>query len=165
MSEQEAVRRLVKSGPELWAQCSDPLLLSKHLAVFGEITITRLEPESAVAWEGESGSGTVSLETTGWGTRVRLTAAAPPPAATRPADPVILELELEPEVVRRPRRLGSLLHALLYRRREVSMAPMIPEPEFESDPAVDSESLNLVAELEAALDSLGAAHHRPYSRS
>ena len=85
MTEHEASRTLVKSPPELWAELSDPSSLAGHLAEsFGEIRITRLEPETAVAWEGERASGTVRIEPSGWGTRVTLTArepAAEPPVA------------------------------------------------------------------------------------
>ena len=71
MTEHEASRTLVKSPPELWAECSDAASLARHLdGSFGEIRITRLEPETAVAWEGELASGTVRLEPSGWGTRV-----------------------------------------------------------------------------------------------
>ena len=76
MREHEASRTLVKSPPELWEECSDAASLARHLGQFGEIRITRLEPESAVAWEGQAVSGTVRLEPSGWGTRVTLTAAA-----------------------------------------------------------------------------------------
>jgi hypothetical protein len=76
MAEHEASRTLVKSAPELWAECSDPASLARHLGSFGEIRITRLEPETAVAWEGDDVSGTVTLEPAGWGTRVILTATA-----------------------------------------------------------------------------------------
>jgi hypothetical protein len=74
MTIHEASRTLLKSPPELWAECSDPASLNRHLDSFGEIRITRLEPETAVAWEGEHASGTVKLEPSGWGTRVILTA-------------------------------------------------------------------------------------------
>jgi hypothetical protein len=95
MTEQEASRTLVKSPPELWSECSDASSLARHLDGFGEIRITRLEPESTVAWEGEHASGTVRLEPSGWGTRVTLTlrrgaaegdvqAALEPSAATEP---------------------------------------------------------------------------------
>src|SRR5919198_6360986 len=70
----EAQRTLVKSPPELWAELSDAEALGRHLGEFGEIRITRLTPESAVAWEGERARGTVELEPSGWGTRVKLTA-------------------------------------------------------------------------------------------
>lgn len=74
MSEVTAVRTLVKSPPELWAACSDVESLSQHLEAFGEIRITRLEPETTVAWEGERASGTVRIEPSGWGTKVTVTA-------------------------------------------------------------------------------------------
>ena len=74
MPEHVASRTLVKSAPELWAECSDPASLARHLGAFGEIRITKLEPETAVAWEGEDVRGTVTLEPAGWGTRVILTA-------------------------------------------------------------------------------------------
>src|SRR6516164_5342888 len=77
MSELEASRTLVKSPPELWAECSDAGSLARHLGHFGgEIRITRLDPETAVAWEGEHARGTVRIEPAGWGTKVILTAVA-----------------------------------------------------------------------------------------
>jgi hypothetical protein len=81
--EHQASRTLVKSPPELWAECSDAGSLARHLGEFGEIRITRLEPDTDVAWEGERASGTVRIESSAWGTRVTLTAQtkAEPPAA------------------------------------------------------------------------------------
>jgi hypothetical protein len=69
-----AKRTLVKSPPELWEELSEVERLAKHLGAFGEIKITKLEPEHKVAWEGEHASGTVSIEPSGWGTKVILTA-------------------------------------------------------------------------------------------
>ena len=90
MTEHEASRTLVKSPPELWAELSDQSSLASHLAEpFGEIRIIRLEPEIAVAWEGERASGTVRIEPSGWGTRVTLTARA--------ADPVTVASEPKSE--------------------------------------------------------------------
>jgi len=80
MDQLQAQRRLVKSPPELWAEVSNEDVLRHHLAPFGAIRITRLEPESTVAWEGERASGTVSLDSAGWGTRVTLTAVPVQPA-------------------------------------------------------------------------------------
>jgi hypothetical protein len=91
-------RTLVKSPPELWAEVSDVESLTRHLAAFGEITITRVEPESAVAWEGEHASGTVELTASGWGTKVTLTAEAQEPRAATPLAP-------EPEPEAEPQRL------------------------------------------------------------
>jgi hypothetical protein len=74
MSELTTKRTLVKSPPELWAEVSDLEALARHLGEFGEIKITRLEPETTVVWEGDRVSGTVKLEPSGWGTKVTLTA-------------------------------------------------------------------------------------------
>lgn len=85
MTDQRASRTLVKSVPELWAECSDASSLAKHLRAFGEIRITELEPESAVAWEGTAACGTVRLEPSGWGTRVVIRwRRAPVPAESAP---------------------------------------------------------------------------------
>ena len=91
MTEHVASRTLVKSPPELWAECSDAASLARHLDQFGEIRITRLDPETAVAWEGERARGTVRIEPAGWGTKVILTAVgvagkAPPEVGEAPAD-------------------------------------------------------------------------------
>jgi hypothetical protein len=74
MQDLTAKRTLVKSQPELWEELSEVERLAKHLGEFGEIKITRLEPEHTVAWEGKHASGTVSIEPSGWGTKVTLTA-------------------------------------------------------------------------------------------
>jgi hypothetical protein len=102
MTEIEASRTLVKSPPELWAECSEASTLARHLGQFGEIKITRLEPESAVAWEGTFASGTVRLEPSGWGTKVILTAqqveaSEPEPEAT--VEPEAAEPELDAVVL------------------------------------------------------------------
>ena len=75
MASLTAQRTLVKSPPELWTELSEVDRLAKHLEAFGEITITKLEPEHTVAWEGEHACGTVSLEPAGWGTKVTFEAA------------------------------------------------------------------------------------------
>ena len=77
MPDLTAKRTLVKSPPELWEELSEVERLAKHLGAFGEITITKLEPEHTVAWEGEHASGTVSIEPSGWGTKVTLRAELP----------------------------------------------------------------------------------------
>jgi hypothetical protein len=98
MHEPRAQRTLVKSPPELWAEVSDVDHLARHLGEFGEIRITRLEPETTVAWEGDRACGTVALEPSGWGTKVTLTAklaeeevAAEPVAVA--AEPVAVAAE------------------------------------------------------------------------
>jgi hypothetical protein len=182
MPELQAQRRLVKSPPELWAEVSDAASLARHLGEVGEITITRAEPESTVAWEGELASGTVQLEPAGWGTRVTLTAqpsggaAEPAPEAAAPAaEPAAAAPEpapaAEPQAPARP----SLLRRLFGRRTPEPVAnvhapvppapvaePPAPEPEQVADPDPADDGLH--AALTAALDSLGAAHHRPFSR-
>ena len=74
MEQSTAQRRLVKSPPELWAEVSSEDTLGRHLAQFGEIRITRTQPETTVAWEGDRASGTVRLEASGWGTKVTVSA-------------------------------------------------------------------------------------------
>jgi hypothetical protein len=148
----EAKRTLVKSPPELWAEVSDVAALAKHLGEFGEIRITRTEPETVVEWEGDRGSGTVRLEPSGWGTKVMLTVEEPPPA--EPPEP-------EPVVVVAPPRPRGLARFAWWRRR-----PAPPPPEPEPEPVVEPPppALDAAAVLDGVLDSLGAAHHRPFSR-
>src|SRR4051795_13079012 len=87
MPDLTAKRTLVKSRPELWEELSEVEGLAKHLGAFGEIKITKLEPEHMVAWEGEHASGTVSIEPSGWGTRVTLHAELPEEAAQEAEEP------------------------------------------------------------------------------
>jgi hypothetical protein len=242
MTEQHMARRtLVKSPPELWAQCSDAASLARHLGQFGEIRITRLEPETTVAWEGEDASGTVRLEPSGWGTQVTLTAetavevveaepvveAEVEEAEVAVEEPevaaVVAEEEPEPEPEEEPEReeerkreeerepeVGAAPRASFFARlrllfrvppreelvavkedeaddAELAVAEPEPEPEPEHEPvAVAAEPEVVEAEpepepvtvqpdaadttattaaLRAALDSLGQAHHRPFSRA
>jgi hypothetical protein len=97
MPDLTAKRTLVKSPPELWEELSEVDRLAKHLSAFGEITITKLEPEHTVAWEGERASGTVSIEPSGWGTKVTLHAELPEP--DEPPEP---EPEPEPAAAAEP---------------------------------------------------------------
>lgn len=250
MREHRATRTLVKSAPELWLTCSEESLLGRHLEPFGEITITRLEPESTVAWEGEAASGTVQIEPSGWGTRVTLTAVtisgetepvaaelgpggpAEPTAGEGPPEqtaseelPQSIASEKLPEPsasgeppeqgqppedtasseppeqtasrdfwsrmvwrIRRSRR--GRPHAVTAPADESLPTPVLeprPEPAAEArsedmnesiaqvvepdaevvepDADVGEPPFDLEAALTAALDSLGAAHHRPFSRS
>ena len=104
MPESTAQRTLVKSPPELWAEVSDAAALAKHLGEFGEIRITRLEPETTVAWEGDRASGTVKLEPSGWGTKVTLTAElVEPEPEPEPAMPEPVAVEPEPRARARAR--------------------------------------------------------------
>jgi len=148
MEHSTAQRRLVKSPPELWAEVSSEDTLARHLAPFGEIRITRVEPETTVAWEGERASGTVELAPAGWGTKVILTAkhaeraaarAAPraepePPRATLATAPPRSQPEPQPEpTLAAPpapdqRRHAGFLARLLRRRAEDAGQPGPPEP-------------------------------------
>ncbi len=73
MIHSEVQRTLVKSPPELWAEISDPEALARHLGDFGEIRITRMQPEQKIEWEAAEASGTVLIKPSGWGTKVKLT--------------------------------------------------------------------------------------------
>jgi hypothetical protein len=198
----EARRTIVKSPPELWTEISDPGSLGRHLEAFGEIRITRLEPETTVAWEGDRARGTVELAGSGWGTKVRLTAE--PVAAEEEAEPALqqpLAAEGEPEeeppagedprageeaAPEEPRKRRGFF-ARIFRRREetpvveepviVVEEPVAEEPVLEEpvaqEPAVEVPSAitlsrlpddEAAAVLDRALDTLGAAHHRPFSR-
>lgn len=258
MTELQASRTLVKSPPELWAECSDAASLARHLDGFGEIRITRLDPETTVAWEGERARGTVRIEPAGWGTKVVLTATAVPslaeeaPAADEAArgpsgdgpaggavaaaapieDPVLATepvqdavaaegaspepLGVDPPAVAysadspaappagvasppRRRRFARLLaflrgehepEALLMNpahpepvavdrpEAEVGTGPPAPEviepapappeavePAPAPEPPPSPPPTDTEAALAAALESLGQAHHRPYSRA
>ncbi len=243
---------MVKSPPELWAELSEVESLERHLGEFGDIKITRAEPETTVAWEGENASGTVELEPTGWGTKVTITAeVADPELEAQAAEPVVVapvSVEPEPvfvepepvlaepdprpldpepdlrspEPVAEPKRRGFFARWLRRDRREPPPAPPEaspselseeaerqlpvwsaqelpsepqPEPEpglesvveaaprddedFEFDFAIRRGDEQPEAEepprepiaperakevLETALENLGQAHHRPFSR-
>ena len=87
MISSEVQRTLVKSPPELWAELSDPDALARHLGEFGEIRITRVEPEKTVEWEGADTTGKVTLAPSGWGTKVTLAVTREVAEVTPPADP------------------------------------------------------------------------------
>ena len=147
----EAKRTLVKSPPELWAELSDIAALARHLGEFGEIRITRTEPESVVEWEGDLASGSVRLEPSGWGTTVTLTAL---PVMLDPPPP---EPEPEPE----PPKQGFWVR--MFQRRPPEPPPPRREPEEPQPlPAIDAGPGTAV--LANTLEALGTAHHRPFSR-
>jgi hypothetical protein len=262
MREQELSRTLVKSAPELWSECSDPDSLARHLgadSTFGEIRITRLEPETTVAWEGEHARGTVRIEPSGWGTRVTLAAEelagteevpstqevpgtpapeppapeppapappdpapdpqpppqppapqppeqppapqppppAPDPAPTPPGEPLppaagrpvsalgwlkrfflgepvkqmaLEEQRAEPaaaaaEVMREPEPVKPEPEPVKPEPEPVKPEPESVEPEAEPHEPEPAASQQLITALASALDSLGQAHHRPFSRA
>src|SRR4051812_1395820 len=182
-----AQRTLVKSPPELWSEVSDPDALARHFEGFGAIRISRLEPEVTVAWEGDRARGTVSLEPAGWGTKVTLTAEEPEVvAAVEPAPEPEPEPEPDPGWVAEPEpdpepepRKGFFSRWFRRRRPEPQPEPEpepelivepepepepAPEPVFEPEPELVLDAQETLAALEAVLDDLGAAHHRPFSR-
>lgn len=87
-----AQRTIVKSKPEIWEEISDVTSLARHLGEFGEIAITRITADTAVAWEGDRVRGTVTLERSGWGTKVTITAEAADDVAAPEAPADVTEL-------------------------------------------------------------------------
>jgi hypothetical protein len=93
-------------------------------------SMTRVDPETTVAWEGDRVSGTVELAPAGWGTKVVLTAttqavAAPAPATepTKPAEPAPIDVAAPSDP---PARRGFF--ARLLRRRARPARAEIPAP-------------------------------------
>ena len=148
MDQSQAQRRLVKSPPELWAELSSEDSLGRHLAEFGEIRITRIEPETTVAWEGDRASGTVEISPTGWGTQVTLTATAvaepelaepelaepkPPPAAPPPVPVATISLrETAPPVqpvAAEPDEAPRGFFSRFFRRHAAIPPPPGPSPD------------------------------------
>jgi len=164
MQDLTAKRTLVKSPPELWSELSEVERLARHLGAFGEIKITKLEPERTVAWEGDGASGTVSIEPSGWGTKVVLTATiegdepAPEPMPAPEPEPLAegvpeeashMETELQDPPKRKRRWLSRLFgwepsEPLGEQPVWVAGAPA-PEPEPEPEPEPAPEPV-LVAE-------------------
>lgn len=111
MADVEVSRTLVKSPPELWTEFEGDALQE----AVGEVTVRVTEPERALAWEAKGVRGTAVIESSGWGTKVTLTAeveeieqrvpevgfwgrfrAQPPPPPPVPAvDPKQVEGKLE----------------------------------------------------------------------
>jgi hypothetical protein len=132
MADLTAKRTLVKSPPELWDELSEVERLAKHLGRFGEIRITKLDPEQTVAWEGEHASGTVSIEPSGWGTKVTLTAELTEAEIEEPAGPEPAEAEPEPEPAE-AEPIGLLEAAI---DEPAGPEPAVPEP-GETEPPVE----------------------------
>jgi hypothetical protein len=136
MADLTAQRTLVKSPPELWSELSEVESLAKHLGELGEIRITKVEPESTVAWEGEEVSGTVELEQSGWGTKVTFRATVPEPGPAIESEAIAPEPAADPEPSPEPVAVES----------ELVEPERAPEPESEPvaiEPpaaAVESES-------------------------
>jgi hypothetical protein len=144
MSELTTKRTLVKSPPELWAEVSDLEALAKHLGEFGEIKITRVEPETTVVWEGDRVSGTVQLEPSGWGTKVTLTAELAeieePEPEPEPEPVAVEEPVIEPEPVEEPAAVEPPpsmpeepqpkrgFWSRVFKRRQAEVPPTEPPP-------------------------------------
>ena len=141
MISSEVERTLVKSPPELWTELSNPDALARHLGEFGDIRITRVEPERAVEWEAQNTAGTVRIKPSGWGTKVTLTAtrqfAAPAPAEAEPVpkgtpnpEPTPVAdrtIELEPEAA--PEPAPSATAEVI-----VEPTPMLDERQAQAEP-------------------------------
>jgi len=139
----ETQRTLVKSVPELWAELSEAALLGPMLEHFGEITITRLEPEASIEWQSEVAAGRVELAPSAFGTRVRLT------ARLRSGQAAV-----------EPKRPGLL--ARLFGARPAAPAGPAREGAANNPQAFDSRLAQ--GALTALLDEIGAARHRPFAR-
>ncbi|HLM27051.1 MAG TPA: hypothetical protein VK304_08800 [Thermoleophilaceae bacterium] len=66
----EVSRTLVKSPPELWPELSEGRLAE----AIGEAKVEVTEDERSVRWEAQGAQGSASLEPSGWGTKVTLSA-------------------------------------------------------------------------------------------
>ncbi len=148
----EVQRTLVKSPPELWTELSNPEALARHLGDFGEIRITKTEPETKVEWEAEEASGVVQLKQSGWGTKVTLSVTRTPAIPEQP--PVA-----EPGIVAEP---GPAPIAAV-EPEPVATEPVVTEPEpIEPEPiAVEPEPVPVAAEPEP--EPIAAAEPEPES--
>jgi hypothetical protein len=151
MQEPRAQRTLVKSPPELWSELSDIDSLARHLGEFGEIRITRLDPETTVAWEGDRARGTVLLEPSGWGTKVTITAQLADEPAAAPeavAEPMAVAPEPEPAAAEpEPAAAEPEPAAAEPEPVAVEPEPVAVEPEPEPEPvAVEPEPEPVAAE-------------------
>jgi len=171
MVSSEVQRTLVKSPPELWAEISDPDSLARHLGEFGQIHITRVEPEQRVEWEAGDTSGSVVIKPSGWGTKVKLTVSREldveiaDDLGVRAAARSELESEAEsaqppdepqdrfeqPESVQsQPARPDTPAREAVEREPvESEPAESWPEPEQDSPPTTSAPAVELAAEATA----------------
>jgi hypothetical protein len=148
MISSEVQRTLVKSPPELWAELSDPAALARHLGELGEIRITRTEPEKTVEWEAENTTGTVSIQPSGWGTRVTL-------SVIREVVGADLEDAAELEVITAP-STEALDQPEALAPPAVEPTNSEPQPEVAPEPEAPAEP-----ESAAAEPALAAAEPKP----
>jgi hypothetical protein len=138
MISSEVQRTLVKSPPELWAELSDPAALARHLGELGEIRITRTEPEKIVEWEAENTTGTVSIQPSGWGTRVTLTVTREIIGADVEDAPAVEAIaEPETEALARPEEPESAVvepEAPTEPQTAAAEPEAVPQPELPAEP-------------------------------
>jgi hypothetical protein len=155
----EVQRTLVKSPPELWSELSNPEALARHFGDFGEIRITKTEPETKVEWETGEASGVVQLKQSGWGTKVTLSVTRTPAIPEQPPvpEPAIVT-EPEPVAAAEPQPTSVVEpESVLVEPAEpepvavepkpvaVEPKPVAAEPEPESEPvAVKSEPVTAI---------------------
>jgi hypothetical protein len=157
MISSEVQRTLVKSPPELWAEISDPESLARHLGEFGEIRITRVEPEQRVEWQSGDTSGSVVIKPSGWGTKVMLTvtrelAEQPSDAAPSPADsPSQTAPQAEPAVAAADLEVADAELAVDADAELEDEPDLRTEPQAEPAVAADAEP-EPVAEIETELE-------------
>ena len=169
----EVQRTLVKSPPELWAELSDPALLARHLGRFGDTHIVRTEPETTVEWAAGGVAGSISIRSSGWGTKVTLSAtrqATDEQGATEDEEideqtpeqvpeqvvpeQVVAEPECESHGEPQPEPRRGLF-ARFFRRRKRS-APATTEPSTAPDTVTDELSAEETAAQELAAQELAA---------
>jgi hypothetical protein len=169
MISSEVQRTLVKSPPELWAEISDPASLARHLGEFGEIRITRVEPEQRVEWQAGDTTGSVVIKPSGWGTKVKLT-------VTRELDAEATaesELQATADAPVEP-RVEAAAEPLLQPNTEAGAEPEIddrsPQPEISQPELVQAEiapaelTQTADAEPELADEPDGEPHRGFFSR-
>jgi hypothetical protein len=87
-------RTILKSMPELWQQLLEGEPLRAAFGSDGELKVSELERERALAFETTSLSGRITLQQSGWGTKVEAVLSArseqptPEPAAAAPKEPL-----------------------------------------------------------------------------
>jgi hypothetical protein len=148
MISSEVQRTLVKSPPELWAEISDPDALARHLGEFGEIRITRVQPEQKVEWEAPDASGSIVIKPSGWGTKVKLTVTrelgeaktgAEPDQASEPGEEAAIVPVQEPKgVAESAVEVESEVEVEPESSDESESDPLL-EPAGESDPHTQPE--------------------------
>jgi hypothetical protein len=172
MATVEVARTLVKSPPELWSELENAERLG---ALLGEIEITRVDEGSAIEWESAAERGTIAIEQSGWGTRVRLSAEPrepqPQPQPHAAADAAAAAdgggVESEDGEPAHQRRRSLLARLFGRRRTEPEAEPGAVPDEATTPPAPEPDAQAAATAVEqrltAVLDHLGAAHKRPFT--